>query len=429
MLNKSRYGFFIQHSQLTIHHYFFMQNFLSRFLAVCLMFLLFGAFDFAAFAQSRRQTPPAGEGKKNKRPDPEQKARDEAAKIEREAIKDDEVLEIKTNLVNVDATVYQKKSGQIIAGLTKENFAVFEDGVQKEITNFSTPEAPITVTLIVEYSKLSSYLGRAVGGGFDPGKFEVVRPAAIFLRDFLKPPQDYASVIAFDIRPTPLTDFTNDPRRLSQVVDLLVKNSPAFSDNNLFDAVKFALVGGKADSVVLEDTKERTSMYGGMKDVQAKRRAIVLITSGIDTFSKTNYDQVRKIIQETGVPIYIVGTGNYFFKIYEPYLPATDSITGAPGRLTFLQADNTLKTFAKESGGAYYPITFEGEIPNAFKGITALLRNQYSLAFEPDDTRTDKKKRKLEVKVDVDKDGKFDEKVYVVQHRPFYIPEQTEQKQ
>lgn len=401
-----------------------MQNLFSRYLVVfAWLFLFSSGFVIYSNAQSRPQRPPAGENeKKNKRPDPTNK-KEEISPEDKAAIKDDEVLAIKTSLVNVDATVYQKKSGQIVTGLTKDNFAIFEDGVKREITNFSTPEAPITVTLVVEYSKLSSYLGQAVGGGFDPGKFEVVRPAALFLQSFLKPPDDFASVIAFDIRPTPITDFTNDPRRISQVVSLLVRNNPAFSDNNLFDAVKFALVGGKADSVVLEDSKERTMMYGGMADVKAKRRAVILITSGIDTMSRVNYDQVRKVIQQTGVPIYIIGTGNYFFKRYEQYLPPTDSITGSPGRLTFLQADNTLKTFAKESGGAYYPVTFEGEVPNALKGINALLRNQYSLAFEPDETRvSDKKKHKLEVKVDVDKDGIYEEKVYVVQHRPFYIP-------
>ncbi len=254
-----------------------------------------------------------------------------------------------------------------------------------------------------------------------------MRPAAVFLQQFLKPPDDYASVIAFDIRPTPLTDFTNDPRRINQVINLLVRNNPAFSENNVFDAVKFALVGGKADSVVLEDSKERTMQYGGMVNVEARRRAIILITSGIDTFSKINYDQVRRVIQESGVPIYIIGTGNMYFKLMEPYLPATDGLTGSPGRLTFLQADNTLKTFAKESGGAYYPVTFESEVPNAFRGINALLRSQYSLAYVPADAapvegKKKQTKRKLEVRVDVDKDGQFDDKVYVVQHRPFYIP-------
>ncbi len=91
---------------------------------------------------------------------------------------------------------------------------------------------------------------------------------------------------------------------------------------------------------------------------KAKRRAIILVASGIDTFSRTNYDEVRKIIQNSGIPIYVISTGNLFFKKYESQLPATDGIDGTPGRLTFLQAQNAMNTFAKESGGMHYPDDF-----------------------------------------------------------------------
>ena len=91
---------------------------------------------------------------------------------------------------------------------------------------------------------------------FDPGTYEVMRPVAMFLSQFVKPPDDYVSVVAFDMRPTPLTDFTNDPARIRNVINLLLRNSPAFRETNLFDALKFVLVGGRGDSVVLEDSKE-----------------------------------------------------------------------------------------------------------------------------------------------------------------------------
>ena len=71
--------------------------------------------------------------------------------------------------------VYNKKSGQIVTGLKQKNFALFEDGKQQEITNFSTPEAPITVSLVLEYSKLSAYFGVAGSGGFEDGKLEIGR--------------------------------------------------------------------------------------------------------------------------------------------------------------------------------------------------------------------------------------------------------------
>jgi VWFA-related protein len=241
----------------------------------------------------------------------------------------------------------------------------------------------------------------------------------MFLSQFVKPPDDYVSVIAYDIRPTPLTDFTNDPRRIQQVISLLVANYPAFRETNLYDALKFTLVGGKGDSVVLERSESRTAEYAGLASLQGRRRAVVLVSSGLDTFSKINYGQARKIAQNAGVPIYIIGTGNLFMKRYGDRLPATDDLMGNPGRLTLLQAQNALDTFAKETGGAFYPVTFEGELPNVLRSINALLRNQYSLGYNPGERR-DGKQHKIVVKVDVDGDGQYDEKEYKVQSRQFY---------
>lgn len=291
-------------------------------------------------------------------------------------------MKIKTNIVNVDAVVYNKKTGQIITGLKRENFAVFENGIKQEITNFATPEAPITVTMVVEFSKWTEMFGLYGTRGQEQGTLEVVRPVAYFTSKFIKPPNDYASVIAFDIRPTPITDFTNDPARLQQTVSVLLRNSPAFRETNLFDAVKFSLIGGKGDAVVLDNSKERYAQYGGMVDVKTPRRAIILVASGIDTFSKINYDQARKVIQDSGVPIYVIGTANLFLKMYEHLLPPTDGIDGSPGRMTFLQAANTMKTFAKESGGAFFPVTFPGELPSTLQSINNLMRSQYSIAYD-----------------------------------------------
>src|SRR4029453_14705768 len=87
---------------------------------------------------------------------------------------DIEKLTISTQVVNVDAVVYHKKSGQIVTGLKKPNFAIFADGTQQTITNFSTPEAPITVPMVVEYSKWTEMFGYAQSGGYEPGTYEVI---------------------------------------------------------------------------------------------------------------------------------------------------------------------------------------------------------------------------------------------------------------
>src|SRR2546428_6611242 len=170
--------------------------------------------DPAYPAQSKPQKPaaPTGVDKKNTRPTPltpeEQKKLDDAKKQadeEKNAVFDPTVEKVDTNIVNVDAVVYNKKTGQIITGLKKENFAIFENGVKQNISSFATPESPITVTLVMEYSKWTEIFGRASGGIFQSGTTEVIRPVAQFLTQFIKPPNDYASVIAFDMRPAVMT--------------------------------------------------------------------------------------------------------------------------------------------------------------------------------------------------------------------------------
>jgi Ca-activated chloride channel homolog len=387
----------------------------------------FGAVpSVSVFAQARRQ-PPSSDQKKNKRP-PEGGEKTDEQKSEplppdltgkpQEA----EKVSVTTNVVNVDAVVYNKATGQPSLNLKKDNFAIFVDGVKKDITNFATPEAPITVTLVVEYSKTSELLGYYGSNGMERGQDEVIRPMAMFLSHFITR-EDYVSVIAYDLRPTPLTDFTNDPNRIQQVISLLLRNTPAFRDSNLYDALKLTLVGGTADSVVLEDSKAAKSDYAGMVAVPGgRRKAVLVVASGLDTFSKINMDQARKIVQNSGIPLYIVGTGQMFVKKYGDNMdPGRGAnLGGIPiDRMTFLQADNTMKTFAKESGGAFYPVTFEGEIPNVLSSINALLRSQYSLGFKPDDVH-DGKSHKIVVKVDVDGDGQYDDKAYVVKAREVY---------
>jgi VWFA-related protein len=394
-----------------------------RFFGIALSLLLLGANINPGWSQSRRQ-PPTSNEKKNKRPTettkPGEPDQEPVPKdIEPTKPQDLEKVSISTQIVNIDVTVYHKKSGQPIMDLKKANFALFADGTQQTITNFSTPEAPITVAMVVEYSKWSEIFGLYGNRGYEPGTYEVIRPTAMFLSQYIKPPDDYVSVVAFDIRPTPLTDFTNDPARLQQVVTLLLRNTPAFRETNLFDALKFVLVGGRGDSVVLEDSKSEKSDYSGLASVQGRRRAVILVASGIDTFSKINYGDARKVLQNSGVPVYIIGTANLFKKIYGDQLPATDSLGGMPGRMTWLQADNTLQTFAKETGGAYFPVTFEGELPKVLGSINALLRSQYSLAFNPGDVR-DGKQHKLKVSVDINGDGTFDDKELSIQARQFY---------
>ena len=150
-----------------------------------------------------------------------------------------------------------------------------------------------------------------------------------------------------------------------------------------------------------------------MQEVEG-RTAVILITPGFDTFSRITYDKALKIVGSAGVPIYTVGVGNIFFKKYEHLMRPEESSTW---QMAFLQ----LKTFAERTGGAYFPVTFESELPTVMRSIEVLLRNQYSLGYVPTNTRREGKERKIAMTVDVDGDGQPDSKQFELRYRQRYV--------
>jgi len=263
--------------------------------------------------------------------------------------------------VTVDVAVLGPK-GQFIPGIPKGNFRVLEDGVPQQITSFATTEAPMTVCLLIEFSNLFQYY-------WGETWYQTLTAAYGFL-ETLKP-EDYVAVVAYDIRPEILADFSTDKRKAYEAMQRL--RIAAYSESNLYDA--------------LTDTAER------MSDIEG-RKAIVLIASGIDTFSKLTFDKARKKIQDAGVPIYAIGLMQALREWYD-----ARGMLGPIARLDFLQADNQMRTFATESGGqAFFP-RFYGEFPGIFRAIHEALRNQYSLAYQPTNQARDGKFRKIKVEL------------------------------
>jgi VWFA-related protein len=182
-------------------------------------------------------------------------------------------------------------------------------------------------------------------------------------------PEDYVAIVAYDLRTEILCDFTTDRGKVQQAMQRL--RIPGFSEANLFDA--------------LADTAQRMSNIEG-------RKAILLIASGRDTFSKLTYDKTRKAVQEAGVPIYAVS-------MLQAMRIMAEQNMGAIQQLDFLQADNEMKTFAAETGGqAFFP-RFFGEFPSIYQSVSGALRNQYSLSYQPSNQAKDGKFRKLKVEL------------------------------
>ncbi|HEY6333400.1 MAG TPA: VWA domain-containing protein [Blastocatellia bacterium] len=321
--------------------------------------------------------------------------------------KDEPTIKISTNVVNVEASVLYKKTGRLVTGLTKKNFTLYEDGVKQEITNFSLGEGPATVVLLLDNSNKN-----AIWRGFMSPTFreEIFRSAAGFVDMFMKK-GDFASVVTFSMRPKLIQDFTGDPGRVMQALQAAYRDFINFSESNIFDALAFTLEGGKAVQLYAEDAGE--SHYIGLDEIEG-HCAIVLITTGIDTFSRITYDKAMKIVAGAGVPVFPIGVGNLYFKQYGDMMPATQ-------RMNWLQAENEMKTFAKLSGGSYFPMTFEGEIPSIMQSIAALLRTQYSIGYVPSNTRQEGKERNIKLEVDPEGSGQPDTKNIEVRYREKYV--------
>lgn len=310
---------------------------------------------------------------------------------EREGQAGGEPIRLRADLVTVPVVVFDKKTGRVYTGLKKQNFTVLEDNIKQEIVTFNGEESPITLVLLLEYSRQIEWF-----------REEVINPAGIFVTRFVKP-GDYIAIVAFDIRPAVLTDFTDSPARLREAIYMLIRNYPAFSESNLFDALNFVLRGGELDG----------AEYMGLQQIEG-RTAILLVAIGIDTFSKINYDEARKIVENAGVPIYAIGIGELAYLLLEHRLPPES-------RLTFLQAQNTLKTFAEVTGGRFYSVRFQGALPSVLESISVMLRTQYTLGYMPTNPRREGKRRRIHVLVDVDGDGKPDNDRLEVQYRRSYV--------
>jgi VWFA-related protein len=125
------------------------------------------------------------------------------------------------------------------------------------------------------------------------------------------------------------------------------------------------------------------------------------VTTGVDTFSKLNLDQMLKKIKATkDVTIFPISVGWQVREYFEARGMSAPHGAGIPvGQMDYLQADNEMNTFARLTGGrAYFP-RFQAEFPEIFHQIGDDIRNQYSIAYHPTNPKLDGTYRKLKVDV------------------------------
>jgi VWFA-related protein len=273
-------------------------------------------------------------------------------------------IKVNSPLVNVDVLV-TTKTGEFVPGLKKENFRLFEDGAVQTINTFNISKAPITAVLLVEYASTNYAF-----------MIQALQASYAFANTLQK--DDWIAVAYYDMQPHILVDFTQDKRAVYGALNQL--RIPGFAETNLFDA--------------LYDTLDRLDRVEGKKYV-------ILVTTGVDTFSKLTLDKITKKIKDTkDVTIFPVSVGWIIREMYEARGRSAPHGMGIPvSNMDYLQADNEMRTFAAMTGGrAYFP-RFEGEMPELFRDISNDIRNQYSITYRPTNDKLDGTYRKLKVQV------------------------------
>jgi VWFA-related protein len=387
----------------------------SRKRVILLAFVLLWtvATTFSAQAQDTSQQPPANPNKQEapaeaggpqndigpyvvpkKKEEPPPPAPEKPKKIENMP---NYSIKVDVPLVNLDVLV-TTKDGQTIPGLKKENFKIIEDGTPQQISTFNQTEAPITAVLLVEFASTNYYF-----------IVDALNASYSFANTLKK--DDWVAVISYDMKPQILADFTQDKRAVQAALNQL--RMPGFAETNLFDA--------------LFDTLDRVDRIEGKK-------YIILVSTGVDTFSKLTLDKILKKVKTTkDVTIYAISVGWAEREWWESHGRAAPHGMGIPvGNMDYLQADNEMKTFANLTGGrAYFP-RFEGELPGIFADIASDIRNQYSISYHPTNTKLDGTYRKLKVELHAPdggplkvRDQKGKDVKYVVYAREGYTAKHT----
>jgi VWFA-related protein len=273
-------------------------------------------------------------------------------------------IRVQVPLVEIPVSV-TTKDGQFISSLQKDNFRVYEDGVPQTISNFAVSQAPITAVLLVEFASTNYAF-----------VIDALRASYSFASTLKK--DDWVAVVSYDIKPQTLVDFTQDKEAIFGALNQL--RTPGFAETNLFDA--------------LYDTLDRINRVEGHK-------YIILVSTGFDSFSKINLDQITKKVKSThDVTIFPISVGWLARERYEAAGRAAPHGVGIPiSRIDYLQADNELQTFARLTGGRFYQPRFEAEYPEVFHDIIGDIRNRYELFFHPTNPKLDGSYRKLKVDV------------------------------
>jgi VWFA-related protein len=287
----------------------------------------------------------------------------------------DEPIRVDVNLVSVLASV-RNKIGALIGNLEQSDFKIFEDGKEQTIKNFTREtDLPLTIGLLVDTSESQDRL-------IDTEK----RAASQFFSKVLSQ-KDEAFLIQFGAEAELLQDSTNSVRLLQKGLDQLrlsvpvggLHPGPVPTAQNQAGTILY-------DAVYLAANDRLRSDVG--------RKAIVLITDGVDTGSKISRDKAIEAAQKADAIIYSI------------YYVDRAAYGGGFGTITLGgSGESELRRMSSETGGQVFHVDRSHTLEDAFREIQEEMRSQYAITYQPPNPKRDGTYHKIDIKL-ASKDNK-----------------------
>ncbi|HKO44843.1 MAG TPA: VWA domain-containing protein [Pyrinomonadaceae bacterium] len=295
-----------------------------------------------------------------------------------EEVSEGDVIRVDTSFVSVPVSVVDRQ-GRFIPNLKREDFTIFENGVQQQVAHFEPADKPFTVALLLDTSPSTQF------------HLWQIKEAAVAFAKQLRP-QDRVLVVSFNDQVLLLTEVTNDMNVISAVIE---EHANMGTATRVYDAVHLVI-------------KERLNKIKG-------RKAIVLFSDGVDTASyQATYESTMRGVEEldaliypiqydttdylramqgiaNGGPTTVVTTNSGPFGTTTSRVTYnTPTVTGPNGgplpgatQADYDRANQYLNELADKTAGRLYKANDPAQLAHAFSQIAEELRRQYSLGYYP----------------------------------------------
>jgi len=273
----------------------------------------------------------------------------------------DQTLRLRTDLVLVDVLPVQRKTSRVIAGLQKDDFTIYEDGIKQSVTYFSRDTLPVSVVLLVDRA-----------GCVNPFNAQI-RDATAKAIQHLKP-EDEVAILTFSNKVKLFQPFTRDRKLITDKIATVERQHE--SEQHYFNQAIY-----------------EASEYMRKAANPAGRRAIIVLTSleaAID-FSKISEQEALQSVLESGATVSGILIQTFGGRVDQV-------IRGKP--TTFLRIfklrSGSLKMFVEETGGELTgapPDKIDETVNRVVENVAA----SYSLAYTSTNTARDGKRRKIRV--------------------------------